>query len=65
MNICVADAGLVNGKCEVVTRSINADGMIDGAAVTGEATLFPIMGWMVSATMASPISSAASKGNRR
>jgi len=51
VNIFFADAGLVNGKCEVVTGFVSADGMIDWAAATGETTMSPAMGRMVSATM--------------
>jgi hypothetical protein len=50
VNIFFADADLVNGKREVVTTYVNADGIIDWA-VTGETTMFPTMGRMVSATM--------------
>ena len=43
MNTVVADAGLVIGKCEVLTTHVSVDGTIDQAAVTGE-TVFSGMG---------------------
>jgi hypothetical protein len=36
VNTFFADAGLVNGKSEVVTTHVSVDGTIDWAAVTGE-----------------------------
>ena len=38
-----ADAGLVNGKCEVLATHVGVDGTVDWAAVTGE-TVFSGMG---------------------
>ncbi|MEH2534174.1 hypothetical protein V1277_006530 [Bradyrhizobium sp. AZCC 1588] len=52
MNIFFADAGLANGKCEVLTQHASADDVIDRVAAMGEATMFPTMVWMVLATMA-------------
>jgi hypothetical protein len=43
VNTFFADAGLVNGKCEVPTTHVSVDGTIDWAAVTGE-TVFSGMG---------------------